>query len=229
MKAILGLWFLCVFSITGFSADNPWETWPPGSRPGQVRFNLTSYFQGDLEKVVNTRTNSHRSSTNVVVSIQSTMIRDRIKTADIISLLENSFQTDFADARLLCGGHSFYLAGPETNLFDVSSVLSWDFVMSIFSSHYRTTTTETAGTNSVSMKGVSKGLAVLKLVYDDSALTTADGTHTVFKLNGTASENYYLTDPSFLFSGQGFGILRGTHTILKGTIKGEGDSPDGTY
>ena len=229
MKTILGLWFLCFFTVTGFSAENPWETWPPGSRPGAVRFRLTSHVQGDLEKVLNSKTNYHRSSTNVVVTIRSTLLRNRLNSADIISLLENSFQTNFAGSRLLCGGHSFYLAGPGTNLFDVSSVLSWDFETSIFSSHYRTTTRESAVTNSISMKGISKGLAVLKLVYDDSALATADGKHTIFKLNGTALENYYVTDPSFLFSGQGFGIIRGTNTILKGTIKGEGDSPDGTY
>ncbi|HEU5124692.1 MAG TPA: hypothetical protein VFW05_11580 [Verrucomicrobiae bacterium] len=228
MKTFLGLCFLFSFA-TGFSAENPWETWPPGSRPGAVRISLISYVQGDFEKVISVKTNFHASHTDVVTAYQSTLLRGRIRTPDLIALLENSFHTNFPDSKLLCGGHSFYLAGPGTNLFDVSAVLSWEFDTSLFSSRYRTIISETETTNSVSMKGVSKGLAALKLIYNDTALQPADGKHTVFKLSGTASENYYLADPSFLFSGHGFGTVRGTNTILKGTIKGSGDSPDGTY
>lgn len=229
MKTFLGLWFVFTIISSGVSAENPWESWPPGSRPGPVRFTLTSYVQGDLEKVVSIKTNYHASSTNVFTTYQSTMLRDRIKARDMIALLENSFHTNFPEASLLCGGRSFYLAGPGTNLFDVSSVLSWEFEKSLFTGRYRTIATETEFTNSVSMKGISKGLAALKLIYDDSALDTADGKHTVFKLSGTASESYNLANPSFLFSGHGFGIVQGTNTILNGTIKGSGDSPDGTY
>lgn len=229
MKTILGLWLVSLFTIAGFSAENPWDNWPAGSRPGAVRFTLTAFTQGDLEVITSVRTNHHASSTNIIETHQSTLRRARVNTASLVSLLENSFNTSFADSKLFCGGHSFYMVGPGTNLFDVSSVLSWDFDFSMFSSHYRTITKESATTNSVSMKGVSKGLAVLRLIYDDSARSTADGTHTVFRLNGTALENYYLADPSFLFSGSGIGTVRGTNTILKGTIKGNGDSPDGTY
>ncbi|HEY9508292.1 MAG TPA: hypothetical protein VIV82_00375 [Verrucomicrobiae bacterium] len=229
MKTFLGL--CVVFSIisSGVCAENPWDSWPPGSRPGAVRFNLTSYAQDDLQKVVSVKTNYHASSWDVITNYQSTLLRDRIQANDMIALLENSFHTNFPEARLLSGGHSFYLAGPGTNLFDVSSVLSWEFESSVFTGRYRTINTETELTNSVSMKGVSKGLAALKLIYDDTALDTTDGKHTVFRLSGTASENYYLANPSFLFSGHGFGTVRGTNTILKGTIKGSGDSPDGTY
>jgi hypothetical protein len=102
------------------------------------------------------------------------------------------------------------------------------------------TTTQTSkktGTSETAV-GSASGNQFLVVSYDDSSLTTKDGTTTTFTFSGisafTRKGSSTFSDAnlagkesgSFTIHGQGYGTIRGTASIISGTVTG---SPSGSY
>ncbi|PWU20742.1 MAG: hypothetical protein C5B50_03270 [Verrucomicrobia bacterium] len=169
-------------------------------------------------------------ATNSATVLASAVKKGSIGSAELLSLVENSFNTNFpTGARLVLAGigyFSFLVVNSDQSqiLLDAGSVFSITPNMSLNSGHASLLQTN----NGVAVGAdVEDFTEVATLSYDDSALATRDGTHTSFQISGLM-ELARSTDlatgrfrESVAFRGVGAGIIRGQgNIILKGTISG---------
>jgi hypothetical protein len=139
------------------------------------------------------KTNIVGGTTNITQSFKSTTTNFTIDAGSLMSLLENSLNTNFpAGCQLLLAGASSYYylvvsgtSGTNVGLFP-SQVLSPSALsvgVPIFSGAY--TETSSNDIQVIAGKDAESYTAALTFTYDDSALTnTTDGTHTKFKWVG---------------------------------------------
>ncbi|MGD0615678.1 MAG: hypothetical protein ABSA69_09590, partial [Verrucomicrobiota bacterium] len=154
-----------------------------------------------------------------------------IDSAFILSLLENSFKTNFpSGAELIMrgvGSYSFLVVDSTgTNLLlDAGSVLSIADNVSVDSGRERLIQRTSRTGTAVSGNNTERVTEYATLTYDDTALTTKDGTPTNFQLSGILvevfSENIGIVEAtqSVVLRGAGTGTIRGKiNVILKGTV-----------
>jgi hypothetical protein len=212
---------------------------------GTVSFSWTVYQQ---------KTSTNYSLTNhtgtTVVSTTSVKAKSfTLSNASIIALLANSFDTTFpAGSKLVfseSGGPigSIYLVDKTgTNVVqDISSVVSATSPGDV--GGYLSTTTDNDETTETNYTTRASGTYAeyVTFNYDDSAQATADGTQSVFVFNGISkgSQSYNSTEPvtnstptttatervSFTVTGVGYGTIRGTNSVISGTVLGSCSGP----
>jgi len=181
-------------------------------------------------------------ATNVVQVYKSSFTTNTINNAGILALLENSLKTTFpAGAKLATDGTDLYVVDHTgTNaIADITSIVTVTTSDAVISALDTTTTTLTKSGTTGSAVGTGSGSQAVIVMYDDSALTTADGTTTTFKFVGvsaftqkgssTTSTTGFVTGKesgTFTVHGVGYGSIRGQASLIQGTIFG---MPSGTY
>jgi len=228
MKTILQIALSTLFATLAFHA----EALPP-SPVGPATVSLTATFQATTEDLIKSSTNHSTTTTNSSYLYKSTTTNLTISSPDILNLLANSFNTNFpAGAKLVLRGSSgFYVFfvsdSTGTNLLlNVSSVLSMTRVTVVYSGQGRLMVKSTSATSTVSGNDTESNTVYAKIGYDDSTLTTGDGTTTTFELAGVLTSKYSrnfsnnnVTDNVTLNVGGG-GTIRGVpNGVIQGTIK----------
>jgi len=181
-------------------------------------------------------------ATNVLQIYQYSFTTTPFKNTSFLHLLENSLNTNFpTGTKLATDGASVYVTDSTgtNSIVDITPVLTVTSTNGVISGLDTTTQTYKKSGTSATDLGTSSGNQVIILNYDDSALTTADGTFTTFTFLGVSaftrsgssktSTNGVVTGSesgSFTIKGNGYGNIRGTGSIIEGTILG---SPSGTY
>jgi hypothetical protein len=180
-------------------------------------------------------------TTNVLEILTSSFTTTPFNDASLLALLANSFDTNFpAGTQLVTDGNTLYVADHTgTNeILDISTVLTvtgTNKVMAGLDTEVQTTTK--AGTTRTSV-GTSSGNQFIIVSYSDAGLTTKDGTTTTFQFVGVSAfsrkgsssvstnDVIKVTDSgSFKITGSGAGSIRGTNSVIEGTILG---TPKGT-
>lgn len=205
----------------------------PISAAGPVTFNLQSAAQNLDYKLISLKTNHTATVTNKIYAYKSTTTNFTINASYILNLLTNSFKTNFPPgAKLVLRGgptyFSFAVADKTgTNvLLNVSSVFSVTTKASIASGMENEIQTTTASNTSYSGNDTESYTVYETMEYDDSALSTADGTTTTFELDGILTTKYSRNLASdkntSVVNAQagGGGTIRGVENIvIEGTIQ----------
>lgn len=228
MKKILFLAVLPLLALMALTAQAV-----PLAASGQAEFTLTAYAQSYSGVVASIHTNHTATVTNVTTVTKWKATNAPIDSADILRLLENSFKTNFpSGAKLIMSGagdYNFFVVDNSGSniLLNVSGVLAISSSLSV-NSGLETFTQTTRGTGtSVSGNNTQRFIEYATLTYNDTALTTEDGTQTDFQLSGVLVEmlstNFktHNTTESVTLRAAGTGTIRGkTNVILKGTVTG---------
>lgn len=226
MKKILLLAALPVFSLITLNSRGA-----PLEASGQAVFTLTAIAQSTSDVITSVRTNHTATTTNITTVTKSKATNAPIDSEYILSLLANSFKTNLpSGAKLIMSGaegFSFLVVDSSGSnvLLDASGVLSISDNLSVESAveTFIQTTSRTGTRNSGNSTETFTEYATLN--YNDTALTTADGTHTSFQLSGVlvdmVSTNIKTikTTESVTLHGTGAGTIQGkNNVILKGTV-----------
>lgn len=186
-----------------------------------------------LDNVTTDKTNSSPSSSTVTVVSKSTVTTSMLDSADLLTLLENSLNTTFPSGSQLVVTRN----GPFLRLY-VADSTGTNIVQDVFTNLFLATIGEEQPVHAGSQTEISKSgnsgtsfsgnvvdttTETLGLNYDDSGLTTRDGTHTkfnvIFLVTWKSSEN--LTNQqikdSIKLQGVGNGTIRGQNVILQGS------------
>jgi hypothetical protein len=180
-------------------------------------------------------------TTNVLQISTSTFTTTPFKNANLLELLANSLNTTFpAGTELVTDGDNVYVTDHTgtnaiVDISDILTVTSTNEVMAGLTTRIQSSTK--AGTTTTAV-GTGSGDQFIIINYNDSALTTKDGTTTTFQFAGVSasthsgsskvSTNELITikeSGSFKLTGFGSGIIRGTSSIIEGSVVG---SPAGT-
>jgi hypothetical protein len=200
---------------------------------GPVTLKLMATAQALDNATVTDKTNSTSSSTVVTTVSKSTVTNFMMQSADLLTLLENSFNTTFpSGSQLVVTRTGAFLRlmivdSTGTNIvLDLSSNL---FVGTVFGEQPVHTGSQTmisktgnSGT-AISANAVDAFTEVVVLGYDDTGLTTKDGTHTKFQVNcllvRKSSSNLVTQQikDSVKFQGNGTGTIRDQNVILQGS------------
>jgi hypothetical protein len=185
-------------------------------------------------------------ATNVLQIYTDSFKTISFNNASLLKLLANSLNTTPfpATTKLVTDGSALYVVDHTgTNVIasitNVVTVAPPTNLNAEVTSGVDTTiqTSKKTGYSETAVEGGS-GNQFLIVSYDDSGLTTTDGTTTTFTFYGisafTRSGSSTLSDEtvtvkekgSFTIHGQGYGTIRGTNSIISGTIVG---SPSGTF
>ena len=200
---------------------------------------LTARFQS-LSGQMTFSTNIVGTTTNVTIVSKHTTTNMVINNAKLVKMLANSFNTSFPSTATLrvSDNASFRVVNGTNELMDVSSVLKISYhgdpaVGWLDVAHLRMTSSG----STLSQKSNYSAISIVDLIYDDSALTTADGTTTNFKIEGALrnSASIIITglpeSPDSVsrfvmnLAGAGEGSISGKHAVvlgrctLSGTIK----------
>ncbi len=203
---------------------------------GSVTLDWTVHQQATYAVLGSTTTNhtgtGANSVTNITQTLKWTATNFTLGNAGFLKLLENSFATNFPQgARLKSGGQSLLVVDKTgSNIVqDISSVVSIQIVNAVMVAPSKLTFKEvimptwTAELVSPNYKET----CYESLQYNDTALITADGTHSNFHFDGLASFTDDVTDkmtgPSggecvTLLNGIGTGTIHGKGSILSGSI-----------
>jgi hypothetical protein len=197
--------------------------------PGTLNVALGISQQSIAFQTVSTKTNIAGTKTNITQSIKSAFTNDTLNSTDLLKLVENSFNITFPTGAKLNNflGRFYVVDQTGTNvLLSLSPTLSGNFgdENSINSTILKITTTIKNGATTQSANDVENHGDTINLSYDDSTLNTADGTHSVFHLQGRSTDLISVSGTnatgtfSMTFKVTGDGTWRGKFTIFKGTI-----------
>lgn len=185
-------------------------------------------------------------ATNVVQIYNSSFTTTTLDNAGILDLLENSLNTTFpAGTKLVTDGADLFVVDHTgTNeIADISSIVTVTTTNAVTLGSDKTTqTSNESGTSNAASGAVSGDQGVI-VNYDDSGLTTHDGTTTTFMFLGVSvfsETGSSTTSPAslttevvkgtesgkFTVTGTGYGNIRGQASLIQGTIMG---TPAGTY
>jgi hypothetical protein len=186
-------------------------------------------------------------ATNVLQIYHSSFTTMPFVNTQLLDLLENSLKTTFpAGTKLETDGGNLYVTDSTgTNeIVSVTNVLTVESTNQVSTGvSTRTTTTKNLGVTTGSGSGSGSGSQIIIVKYDDSALTTTDGTVTRFTFVGESSssdsDSYTLSNSivsstitytlkesgTFTVHGVGYGEIRGVSSIIQGTLLG---TPAGT-
>ena len=198
---------------------------------GPVTIDWTVYQQGSSTTSSN---KTHTSkSTNVVFMYKGTFTSSSFANADLLKLLENSFNTTFPKlTRLATDGYALYVVDKTGSniVLDISSVVSVQFQNSVYKYNETDSQTMKGSTSTYSdMYSDPEEISYVALQYNDSSKTTADGTHTVFAFDGLSTSQYSGTEAtgtagksqtSFKLPGAGNGTIHGINSVVGGTVSG---------
>jgi hypothetical protein len=228
MKQITLLTFCSILTLMAFNACAV-----VGGISGPVTMTLTAFAQDYSGLIVSVRTNHTATTTNVTTITKSKETNAPINSEFLLDLLENSFQTNFpSGSKLIVAGvgslRSLSLLVVDRSgsnvLLDASSVFSLtngvgvsSGITTLIQSTTRTGTQFSGNTTQTATEYVT-------VTYNDTALTTTDGTHTNFQLSGvlvdmiTENERTFKTTEVISLHVAGTGTIRDkTNIILKGT------------
>lgn len=158
---------------------------------GPVNFKLFSIQQA-ITNQMTVSTNETSSSTNITQTTLSTTQTTIINNKQLLDMLSNSFNRNWpAGATLKIDSEGdFNVVTGSNSVQDVSSVLSYSFVSS---SVYGTSTTVDKviktknGSNEFETQKLTATVSA-NFVYDDSALTTANGKTTRITMTGIVTD-----------------------------------------
>lgn len=211
------------------------------SNSGPLTISWRFYQQGVETNMMST--NHTSKETNIVTKGTEKINTFTFNTADLLSLLAYSFDTNFASNDKLAidgNGKVWVVDKTGTNVvLDPSSVLSLNFnntVSAGIDSETQTTKQTGAGanvmvTNLLSGTGSRSETGFVYLSYDDSSLltnyvTTFDigglGTSAIDKNFGTDKGTESVT----VSAGAGYGTLYGTNSVISGSITGSAKGAD---
>ena len=199
--------------------------------PTSATFSSTASFQAMQNQITSGTTNHTSTSTNIIVTRKWSTTNDVLATADILNLLTNSFATSFPPgAQLSINGTRFLVVDQTgTNIVrDVSSVFSISLGSRLQTALTTRITTQTNGGSTISGNTTEDLVSTATIRYDDSSLSTSDGTHTSFQIYGIwdtkLSQNVatFFSTAQFTFTGSGDGKLRGHYMVLDSQITGKG-------
>lgn len=176
-------------------------------------------------------TTSKTNGTTVTTVSKSTVTNDILQSADFLALLENSFSTNFpvgAQLRASRLGLHVELFVTDSSGTNVIQNLSTNCYLGFFADGVsldsgiltRVTKSGSSGTSTNSNHSDTFTEMVV-LSYNDSGLTTGDGTHTHFQANclltRKSSENVVTreTKDSVKFQGAGYGVIRDKRVIVQ--------------
>jgi hypothetical protein len=208
------------------------ESWYVNS--GLVVTRLTASAQNLQYAPISTRTNHSSTVTNITTVYKSSVTNFGINSDYLVRLLENSFNTTFESGAKLAmssgsGFHFFYVADSTgTNiLMDLSTNL---FIGSMSGEQTQNSGTELA-TTTLSGTGTTTGgsdvetyTETVLVVYDDTGLTTKDGTHSKFQLNCVLVRKLFLNlatqkiRETVKLQGAGYGTIRDKSVQLEGSM-----------
>jgi hypothetical protein len=181
-------------------------------------------------------------ATNILQVLTSSFTTTPFNDASLLALLANSLDTNFpAGTQLVTDGNNVYVADHTgTNaIVDITTILTvtgTNKVTSGLDTQIQTTTK--AGRTSTDV-GNSSGNQFIIVSYSDAGQpATKDGTTTTFQFVGVSAfsrkgsssvstnDVIKVTDSgSFKITGSGYGSIRGTNSVIEGTILG---TPKGT-
>lgn len=222
-----------VLSATALSASAMFVFTPIG--PAEFKLNLISQAQSFHQ--ISGKTNTTATATNTTTVLKATINSEPFDEADMLSLLANSFNTNFpAGSQIgMRLGSLVVVDSFGTNVIFTPSnnVVSIQFD-AVFNSGLETIM-ETENSSAISVSGNLTQVITTSatLSYDDTLQTTQDGTHTTFAFKGlyvlNLSENLKtrIVKTTAEFQGTGGGPVRGVQSILTGTIsiKATGSEP----
>ena len=225
MKTINPLCLIGVFSLlTAFDAAAAIFT-----PIGPVTFKLTLSGQNQSYAQISSRTNVSATATNITSLLKSSFTNMPINNARLLAMLTNSFNTNFPPGAKLAFRNNQLLVmdATGTNLvLDLAPILSIDAGNSVWSGQEKYVTTYNASGTFYSGNDNETASRSITLHYDDTAMTTADGTHVEFSIQGISLARQsrdiktYFMKTSFVFSGTGEGTFKGTPVIVRGTVGG---------
>jgi hypothetical protein len=198
---------------------------------GPLTVKLMASFQS-LDNSSTSKTNSNSGGSTVTTVSKSTVTNEVIDTGDLLGLLENSFNTTFPAGSQLVANRTgdflrvFVADATGTNVvLDLTSNLFIATVAGeeVIHSGVQTVITKSGPISSVSANDTETFTETVVFGYDDTGLTTADGTHTHFQVTcllvRKTSENQVnqKIKDTIKFQGVGNGIIRDKNVILQGS------------
>jgi hypothetical protein len=187
--------------------------------------------QGLVNSTALAKTNTTATTTNSTVVYKSTVTNSIFSTPDLLALLENSLNTTFpAGSQLVLSrvGDFISLDLVDASGTNIVQSLSTNLIMgTIFGeqpvrSILETVTTQTGPSGSSASNIESETLTDNEVItYDDTGLTTRDGTHSQFQItfllvDKSSQSNGKLKDAVKL-QGVGYGTIRGQNVMIQGT------------
>jgi hypothetical protein len=179
-----------------------------------------------MPNVVASKTNATSGATNITTTTKFVFTSKPIVNKDILQLLANSITNlpaSITNEQLMTdGGGSFFVVTPTTTNY-VSNVLRISTGSGIVASGSQTAASKNPpGTFSYTESATFTQAATL--TYDDSALTTRDGTNTVFTLHGLLVTKFKdpaaATTTKFTLTGSGDGHIQVFSMVIKGVVSG---------
>jgi hypothetical protein len=224
MKKFVINTIITLITITAFKA----AAFDSGVITGPLDVQLTLLTQtGDFTS----KTNSTATSTNITERGKSIVKKTPFKGADLLALMENSFNTNFplgSQVGLVLQGSIVVVDASGTNIvfFPSNSLVAFGGIFPSVQATTQVTTTviDSSGTNQ-SGSGSNVGTSVGSLIYDDTAVTTMDGTHSKFTVSGKyVQTNVRGKGKDFVlisgqFEGVGSGTVRDKFAFIEGTFR----------
>jgi hypothetical protein len=187
------------------------------------------------------KTNTVGTSTNTTTVIKSTVTNSMFQTADLFALLENSLNTTFPTGSQLVlsrVGNFISIDLTDASGTNIVQPLSTNLVFGVMGGeqpvHSDVQTVMTKNTISSRSVSATESETVAEtqiLNYDDTGLTTGDGTHSQFQITfllvRKSSEDLVAgkIKDEVKMQGIGYGTIRGQNVIIQGsgaaTITGE--------
>ncbi len=217
---------------------------PTLNNSGKLTVKLTAMHQGLDDVIAISKTNNTAKGTTVTTVSKSTVNSSVIQTVDLFAMLENSFATNFpVGAKLVVSRHGDFLIpwivdSTGTNIiFNLSTNFTFGTIPGarVHADSQTSTSTSGGSGNSVSGALAETVTEIVDVHYDDSGLTTQDGTHTSFfitcLLTRKTSENLATQQikDNIKIEGNGNGTVRDQTAVLQFTasfnISGVMDAP----
>lgn len=199
---------------------------------GPVTCKWTVLSQGLDFALTAAKTNATATVTNINETFKSTVNKTNFNTGDLLTLVENSLNTNFpAGSQVALRVVQFLIVDATgTNiLFDLGNLVRVpDFAPVRADVQNQKIATTSSGTT-VSGTDANVTTAFATMNYDDSAFTTTDGTHTKFTLSGlmtiTGSNTFgngTKVVNNIVFQTTGAGTLHNLLVVITGTMNSKG-------
>ena len=164
---------------------------------GPLTIRLTASTQNYIEKTVLSNQTTTATSTNKHLLLKSAVTNSMIDDAYLLRLLTNAFNMTFpSKAQLSTDGNKIYVTDSTgTNVvLDVSSVFTITNNTLLYTFTDNRTLRTVGAVTTVHGVGAGVNNASLSLTFDDSQVTTSDGTHSTFTFGGISTDSYNKND-----------------------------------
>jgi hypothetical protein len=196
---------------------------------GPAAFQINALTQSTSFHQVSSKTNTSATSTNIMTADIATVGSAPFTTADLLTLLTNSFNTPLPAGSQIGfnSGNLVVVDAAGTNVvLNPSPVLTNIFNVAVASD--KQSQIETINQSGTSFSGNFTQTVTYDVIinYNDASEAPGDGIHSNFQLRGLLVEKVNLNlktnieKINFEFQVSGGGSVHGVQTILNGTIKG---------